>query len=551
MFRPALPPSIPPKGWWNSGWFLTLLALAAAIPLVMPGLPPLTDLPGHMGRYRVEISDPASPLRQLYYGYEWRFLANLGVDIAILPMARLFGLELGLKLIVMAIPVLMATGLLWTAREAHGRVTPPALFALPVTYSFPFIWGFLNFSFSMALALNAFALWLRLGRQGRFRLRTALFVPIGIVLTVAHVFGWAVLCLLAYAAEVVRQRDAGTSFWRSLWNGGWACLSLAPPLLLLLAWRAGDSAADSTSGTADFFFWRAKYIYLLSSMRTHWMVFDIACVYLLWGLIAFGLGGVWVRMNRTLGIASLMLMLAYALLPRILLNSAYADMRLAPYVIAVGTIALTLKSAVRWQSAAVAAAATLFYAGRIAMLTVNFQHHDAANQRQLEALDHVRPYSRVFVQASLQCLSQWETTRMDHLGSMAIARRGAFMNGQWADPGAQLLELKYVPPDDYDKDPSQILRPYRCRQGDSKTYPEAVNALPRGAFDYVWLIDLPRKSWAAFPGLMPIWTGERRGILYKVMPEHKYLPMPDLPRPKKKNRAPEPDQPAMAKTDKL
>jgi hypothetical protein len=534
MFRPALPPSIPPKGWWNNGWILALLALAAAIPLVWPGIPPLTDLPGHMGRYRVEISDPSSPLRQLYFGYEWRFLANLGVDITILPMARLFGLELGLKLIVMAIPVLMAAGLLWCAREAHGRVTAPALFALPLTYSFPFIWGFLNFSFSMALALNAFALWLRLGRQGRLKLRNRLFVPIGLFLTVVHVFGWAVLCLLAYAAEIVRQRDAGTSFWRSLWNGGWACLALSPPILLLLAWRAGDRASDGTSANADFFFWRAKYIYLLSSLRSHWMVLDIACVYLLLGVISFGLGGVWVRMNRTLGIACLMLMIAYVLLPRILLNSAYADMRLAPYVIAVGTIALTLKSSVRWQSAAVAAVAVLIYAGRIAVLTVSFAHHDAANAKQLEALDHVRPYSRVFVQASLQCLSQWETTRMDHLGSMAIARRGAFMNGQWADPGAQLLVLKYVPPDDYDKDPSQILRPYRCRQADAKAYPEAVNALPRGAFDYVWLINMPKRDWRSFPGLMPIWSGEKRGILYKVMPEHRYLPLPNLPKVKKK-----------------
>lgn len=553
MFRPALPPSPPPKGWWNSGWFLTFLVLIAAIPLILPITPPLTDVPGHMGRYRVELSDPNSPLRQLYYGFQWRFLANLGVDIAIIPMARLFGLELGVKLIVLSVPVLMASGLLWTAREAHGRVPPPALFALPLVYSFPFIWGFLNFSFSMALALNAFALWLRLGRQERYRLRNALFVPIGILLTVAHVFGWAVLCLLAYAAEVVRQRDRGTGFWRSLWNGGWACLALAPPLLMLLAWRAADSAAEGTSQNADFFFWRAKYIYLLSSLRSHWMVFDIASIYLLAGLIGFGLGGVWVRMNRTLGIASLMLMIAYALLPRILLNSAYADMRLAPYVVAVGMVAVTLKSQSRWQSAAVAAAATLFYVVRIAILTVNFAQHDAANQRQLEALDHVAPYSRVFVQASLQCLSQWETTRMDHLGSMAIVRRESFMNGQWADPGAQLLEIKYVPPDDYDRDPSQILRPFRCRQGDAKTFPEAVNALPRGAFDYVWLINLPKKSWASFPGLMPVWTGEKRGILYRVMPEHKYLPMPKLRVPPKKKRAPgsDPAKIPVPKTEKV
>jgi hypothetical protein len=77
-------------------------------------------------------------------------------------------------------------------------------------------------------------------------------------------------------------------------------------------------------------------------------------VYLLWALIAFGLGGVWVRMNRTLGIAALMLILAYILLPRILLGSAYADMRLAPYVMLVAVIALVPKSASRQQAAIVA-----------------------------------------------------------------------------------------------------------------------------------------------------------------------------------------------------
>lgn len=531
MFRPALPPAQPPKGWWNSGWFLILMALAAMVPLVWPTIPPLTDLPGHMGRYRVELADPASPLRTLYFGYEWRFLANLGVDILIIPFAHLFGLELGLKLIVMAMPGLIAAGLIWIAREGHGRVPAPALFALPLVYSFPFIWGFLNFTLSMALALNAFALWLRLGRQERFRLRAWLFVPIGIVLTVVHVFGWAVLCLLAYAAEIVRQRDGGKGFWRSLWDGGWACLPLAPPILLLLAWRAGDRAGAATNENADFFFWRAKYIYLLSSLRAHWMTFDIACVYLLWGLIAFGLGGVWVRMNRTLGIASLMLMIAYALLPRILLNSAYADMRLAPYVLAIGTVAVTLKSAVRWQSSAVAGVATALYLFRLVVLTVNFAHHDAANARQLAALEHVRPGSRVYVQVALQCLGQWETTRMDHLGAMAIVRRDAFMNGQWADPGAQLLSIKFPAPDDYSRDPSQILRPFRCREGRARAYPDGVNFLPRGMFDYVWLLDLRNDKWASFPGLVPVWTGETAGILYRVMPEHRFLPLPKVLHP--------------------
>ena len=49
-----------------------------------------------------------------------------------------------------------------------------------------------------------------------------------------------------------------------------------------------------------------------------------------------------IEICRTLGIAAVMLILAYILLPRILLGSAYADMRLAPYMMLVATIALSM-----------------------------------------------------------------------------------------------------------------------------------------------------------------------------------------------------------------
>jgi hypothetical protein len=514
MFRPAIPPPDAPDGWWNSRWFLAAMVLLAAVPLIWPTVPPLTDLPEHMGRYRIQLADPSSPLRTIYYAFHWSFIANLGVDILIVPMAALFGLELGAKLIVIAIVMLTVSGLLLTVREAHGRVPPPALFALPLAYNFPLIWGFVNYLLAMALALNAYALWLRLGRQQRWALRHALFVPIGLMLTVAHIFGWAVLCLLAYGAEVIRARDAGHKLLPSLWEGGIACLSLAPPLLLLVLWRSGDANGQNI----DWFAWQAKYVYLVSILRNHSMPFDLICVYILWGLVAFGLAGVWVRMNRTLGVAALMLILAYILLPRILLNSAYADMRLAPYVVLIAIAALTLKSPSHRQASIVATIATLIFVVRLGLLTEDFAERDAANRRQLEALDHIRPGSRVFVEVALPCVGNWETTRMDHLGAMAIVRRGAFANGQWTDPGAQLVRITYAPAKGYAEDPTEILRPYSCRQAKAKTYPDGLNNLPHGAFDYVWLIDMPRARWNSFPGLVPIWTGGTSGILYRVLP---------------------------------
>lgn len=514
MFRSALPEIETPAGWWNSWWFLGALVLLAAVPLIIPVVPPLTDLPEHMGRYRIQLSDPSSPLRAHYFDFHWAFIANLGVDLLVVPMAGLFGLELGVKLIVIAIVMLTMTGTLWIAREAHGRVPPPALFALPLAYCFPLIWGFLNYLLSMALALNCYALWLRLGRQRRWRLRHALFVPVGLMLTTAHIFGWAVLCLLAFGAEVIRARDAGHKLIPSLWQGALSCLALAPPLLLLIIWRSGDAGGQNV----DWFYWRAKYVYMVSILRNSSMTLDLANVYILWGLVAFGLVGVWVRMNRTLGIAALMLILAYILLPRILLGSAYADMRLAPYVMLIAVTAIALRSTSRRQAAIVAGVATAIFVGRIAILTANFARHDADNRHQLAALDHVARGSRVFVEVWLPCLGRWETSRMDHLGAMAIVRRDAFANGQWTDAGAQLVRIKYAPAKGYAEDPTEILRPRWCTDRRSKTYPEGLNALPHNAFDYVWLIDIPRARWNSFPGLEPIWTGGRSGILYRVLP---------------------------------
>jgi hypothetical protein len=514
MFHSA-PAVVPPAGWWNSRWFLALLCLIALVPLLLPTVPPLTDLPEHMGRYRIMMADASDPLRRDYFSFEWAFIANLGVDLLIIPMSALFGIELGVKLIVMGIVALTASGILWIAHEAHGRVPPTAIFALPLAYSFPFLWGFVNFLLSMALALNAFALWLRLGRQGRLTLRHALFVPIGIILTTAHIFGWAVLCLLALAAETVRVRDGGNSILMSIWRGGWRCVSLAPPILLLVLWRSGDARGAN----ADWFDWHAKYVYLLSALRNTWMAVDLASVYLLTGLVALGLIGLWLRVSRTIGIATLLLIIAYVLLPRLLLGSAYADMRLAPYLFLVGVVALTLRSASRSQAALVASLATAFFVGRMALLTNSFAAQSRANEHQLEALEHVKPGSRVFVQVALRCTAYWTTSRMDHLGAMAIVRRGAFANGQWTDPGAQLVRIKYAPAKGYAEDPTEILRPRRCQQSRAKRYPAGLNNLPRNAFDYAWIIDWPRARWNSFPGLEPIWTGGKKGILYRVIPD--------------------------------
>src|SRR6476620_2393092 len=116
------------RPWWESRVCIALVILSTMVPLLYPGVPPLVDLLGHMGRYRVELDlDHSSWLRE-YYDYHWAAIGNLGVDLLIIPLGKLLGLEPAGKLIVLAIPPMTAIGMLWCAREVHGRFPPPAFF---------------------------------------------------------------------------------------------------------------------------------------------------------------------------------------------------------------------------------------------------------------------------------------------------------------------------------------------------------------------------------------------------------------------------------------
>ena len=183
---PAVAMTEEARPWWERRWFLALIVLATTIPLLYPPIPPLVDLLGHMGRYRVELDLNHSPWLREYYDYHWAAIGNLGVDLLVIPLGKLFGLEPAVKLIVLAIPPMTAAGFLWVAREVHGREPPTAFFALPFIYGYPFLFGFVNYTLSVALAFLAFGLWLRLGRLEYTKLRSWLFGPISVVVFFCH-----------------------------------------------------------------------------------------------------------------------------------------------------------------------------------------------------------------------------------------------------------------------------------------------------------------------------------------------------------------------------
>ena len=504
-----------PRQWWQGRAFVVLAALLSTLPLLWPDVAPLVDLPGHMARYRVQLDGGQHPWLLDWYDFRWQLIGNLGVDLLIVPLAPILGLELAVKLVVMAIPPLTVAGLLWIAREVHGRIPATALFALPLAYSYPFHFGFVNFALSMALALNLFGLWLRLARTGHIRLRAALFVPLSCLLWVCHTFGWGVLGVLAFSAEMVRQHDrmtdrvAGLSYWQRLRRGHWpeawlraglGCLPLALPLALMVFWRSGDHV---TGQTADWFNWRAKARWAVMTLRDRWMVFDLASTAIVFLILGSAFRDKTIEYSRNLSLSALFLLAVYLLLPRIVFGSAYADMRLFPFAVAIAVIALRPRRGVPAHHAALVAGLGLaFFLARLGATTVSFWQYDGDYRRNLAALDHVPEGARL--------------VRLEHLPGLATVRRLAFTNEQWSMPGAQLLTVRYRAAGKFAHDPSEIITPYKCpRERWWKPVDLALATVPRTAFDYIWMIQPPPHDPALLAGLTPLWRSGT-SVLYRI-----------------------------------
>lgn len=504
--------------WWETRGFGAALVLISIVPLLWPTIPPLVDLPGHMGRYHVQLDGGATPSLARYFEFHWSLIGNLGVDLLIIPMAKLFGLELATKLIVMAIPAMTVGGLLWICREVNREVQPTALFALALAYGHPFHFGFVNFALAMAFALIALALWLRLARLGLLRLRALVFLIIGPVIWVTHTYGWGMLGVAAFSAELIRQHDkalaAGRGDWlRSIFWAGVHCLCLVPPLLLMVAWRSGVHVGGQTG---DWFNWSAKLMWVNMTLRDRWHWFDSMSLAVLVLVLFAAIRDRRLEFSRNLAATAIFLLVVFLCLPRIVFGSAYADMRLTPYMLAMALIAIRVKPGTSMRFAGrVAAFGLAFYLIRIAATTASFFLFSQGVERATGALDHVPRGARVVSFVGAPCGMTWSTNRLEHVPALGIVRRDAFSNDQWNVPGAQLLRAHIGPRRWFNSDPSQIVTAAPCRGEWWKSVDWSLANFPRDTFDYVWLLDPPPLNPYWLKGMTRVWQNGNNA-LYRV-----------------------------------
>jgi hypothetical protein len=289
---------------------------------------------------------------------------------------------------------------------------------------------------------------------------------------------------------------------------------MALPILVMLIWRSETHGGQ----TIDWFDWKVKWRWIYSALRDRWKWFDIASLIVPALAFLYALFSRKLELSRNLAFSAIVLALSFAILPRIIFGSAYADMRLVPYLMAVGLLAIRFRGPpARTMAQVLAVIGLLFFATRTIANTISLKIAADDQSAKLTAIDLMPRGARVISLVGMTCNEYWPLLRNGHLGAMVIVRREGFSNDQWLLEGVNLLDLKYRAAGYFAADPSQLVRPNLCRDRLHRMIDDSLSRLPRKDFDYVWLIDPPPYDPQTVADMRPVWRGPS-SILYKTQP---------------------------------
>lgn len=191
-----------PARWYGSGWLWLLLAVLSTTPLLVSAFPPMPDFYSHVGGYYVMVH-PSDPLLSRYYDFHWLLTGNLGIDLIVRGLSAILPFDMAVRLAVILIPFLTTVGIYALSKTVHGTVPPTALLALPLVWTFPLVFGFVNFSLGIALALLLSALWIkRLSEGGELAMIAS--AALAGLLWLCHLSAFAVFLIIVAGWEMAQ-----------------------------------------------------------------------------------------------------------------------------------------------------------------------------------------------------------------------------------------------------------------------------------------------------------------------------------------------------------
>ena len=491
------------------------ICLLLILPFMFVKIPPLTDVPGHMGS-SAAAAYSEDPDFARFMGYSWHLVPNLGTEVVVVMTRRLIGITGAYWLAAAIIPPLLGLGILVVTRALNPRGAAAIGWALVFVYCYPFNYGFLNYMLGVALALIGFGSWMMLDRRPALReLATWIALPL---LFLCHVVAGCLFVLFVGSREL-----GGLRHWNQLGNFLRRTRPLFSSVLILLLWRLSAQSFLGRNHTGV----HIKLNALVMLLRDQDRLLDQGS--LVAAVAVFALGW-WkgARPHRAVVPALLALLVLFVVTPSSLSGSSFADERLLPLIPILVFATQDWSRVSPWVARLVLVSGLLLFVGRLGLTFAGFVAYDARYTIELAALGQVPEHSRVLVLNGVYCSARdhWRTDRLGHLGDLAIVYRRSWTNSEWDVDGAHLLQIRYRPSAAFYDDPSQYVWESACRdvREGRRDMHDVLPAIPYGGIDYLWLIDAALPAGYSDPRLVLRWKDDI-SALYAVTPARR--PDPD------------------------
>jgi hypothetical protein len=415
---------------------LLTLGIAALLPLWLADIPPLVDYPNHLARDYVLAHWHESPVFPDYYRPEWGFLPNLAMDVVIVPLAMIMPIDLAGKLFLAATLLLTVAAVFTLSYALHGRVELPAYLVFLFLYHRLFLWGNLNFSFGVALAVFAFALWL-LMRQRPWIVRFAVFTVLAVTLLLCHLFAFAVyvLCIGSYQiGQTVQGLRAGIARR----NGAEFVLILlhvAVPVLLFVAFSPTvDKSEEIELGSLI-----QKLTPAFHVVNNYHRTLDYVTFFALVSVIGLGLWKKYLTLANAIAWPLLIGGLVQLAIPEILFGSQAADSRLPIALWMLLVAGLRLNQTQQRFAAPILLGLLILATTRLGIVGVEWQRANPVYAEYLTAFEKIEPGARLLSVVPLPKNPSFHHPPVNFIASLAVIGKSTFDPFLFADFGHQPL----------------------------------------------------------------------------------------------------------------
>jgi hypothetical protein len=452
------------------------------IPFAICSPLPLSDYPNHMARMHILANLQHSADLAKYYALDWGFVPNLAMDLVVPALIPLMSTESATMLFTAVGLFLMVSGTILLNRVLYGRYSLVPFAAFLLLYNRQFLWGFLNYLFSVGLALWIFTAHIYLRERVNAFARISLFSCLSVVLIVAHLHAFASYAILVGCYEI-------SVAWRGYRNTGTFRPSslLVPSLQFVIPIWMFFSLSSTAQRVGDTAYggWMDKIVAFLDIFNNYSLILDAATFGFFGSLLIAGLCLKRVHIHPAMRLSIGLMLALYLAMPALMFSSYGADRRLLIMLSLVLLASLDVRLESTRLCTGLAVAVFLLFVTRMSVIGLEWQKAQRVYAPVLSAIDQIKPGSRLAVLVGGNVFPSLQNPPLDHLANMAVVKKNVYINSLFAEPGQQVLRLKFVASSDFSVSPSQTFRV----KGNEIGIVNPFQKLPISQFDYLMIIN--------------------------------------------------------------